>query len=91
MRRRSEAGADTPRRTRTATALPLAAALFSALALTGAAVYTVDRASCGPGQYVRHGSTIELVGGCVDGTELDQLRTTPRTSGSGTADDNYRP
>ncbi|MBK1785621.1 hypothetical protein [Prauserella cavernicola] len=51
--------------------VPLLAGLASALALTGAAVYTVGQANCGdPGRYIRHDNHIELVGGCVDGSEL---------------------
>ncbi|MEU6645805.1 hypothetical protein ABZ863_25090 [Saccharomonospora sp. NPDC046836] len=56
--------------------LPLLAGITSALALTGAAVYTVGQAGCvEPGQYVRHDNHIELVGGCVDGNHLPQKGT----------------
>lgn len=59
------------RATRSAGMLPVVLALTSAALLTGAAVYTVDRAGCvDPGQYIRHDNHIELVGGCVDGSEL---------------------
>lgn len=52
-------------------ALSVVAGLASALALAGAAVYTVEGATCGDGgQYVRHASHVELVGGCVTGTDL---------------------
>jgi hypothetical protein len=94
MRRRSERDGGSRRRaTRSAGALPLVAAITSALALTGAAVYTVDHATCGdPAQYIRHDNHIELVGGCVDGSELDQLGTTQsHTSGQIAEYNNYRP
>jgi hypothetical protein len=59
------------RATRSTGVLPLVAAITSAVALTGAAFYTVEQAGCGsPGQYIRHDDHIELVGGCVDGSEL---------------------
>ena len=52
--------ADTARRaraTRSAGLLPLVIGLASAAALTGAAYFTVDSASCGaPAQYIRHDS-----------------------------------
>ncbi|WP_020664897.1 hypothetical protein [Amycolatopsis benzoatilytica] len=51
--------------------LPLAAGVLSAVALTGAAFATVEAAGCtGPAQYIRHDNHVELVGGCVDSTEL---------------------
>ncbi|GAA1027426.1 MULTISPECIES: hypothetical protein [Amycolatopsis] len=57
--------------------LPLAAGILSAVALTGAAFATVEAAACtGPAQYIRHDNHIELVGGCVNGTEL------PATTGT---------
>jgi hypothetical protein len=59
------------RGTRSAGALPLVAGILSAVALTGAAFYTVDQASCSdPAQYIRHDNHVELVGGCVDSGEL---------------------
>ncbi|WP_236789299.1 hypothetical protein [Amycolatopsis sp. GM8] len=77
MRRRNEADGTTRRASRSAGVLPLAAAITSALALTGAAFYTVDRAACtDPAQYIRHDNHLELVGGCVDQTKLDQMRST---------------
>lgn len=95
MRRRDETGGGEGRRTsRSAGVLPLVAAVTSALALTGAAFYTVQTANaCGqPGQYVRHDNQFELVGGCVDNTDLAGLPAAPAHS----ADDtdgyhNYRP
>jgi hypothetical protein len=79
MRRRNDSDGGSGRRaTRSAGVLPLVAAVTSALALTGAAFYTVDRANCGaPGQYVHHDNRIELVGGCVDPSDLPNLPTAP--------------
>lgn len=92
MRRRSgTADGDSRRALRSAGVLPLVAAVTSALALTGAAFYTVDRAACGdPAQYIRHDNHVELVGGCVDSSDLAQLRTQTHSSGQIT-DDSYRP
>ncbi|WP_199432546.1 hypothetical protein [Qaidamihabitans albus] len=54
----------------------LVAGVASALALTGAAFYTVEQATCAdPGQYVRHDNHVELVGGCFDGADLPQTTT----------------
>ncbi|EHR52643.1 hypothetical protein SacmaDRAFT_4458 [Saccharomonospora marina XMU15] len=76
--------------------LSLLAALTSALALTGAAVYTVGQAACEPGQYIRHDSHVELVGGCVDGEQLRRagVGQAPGNGSTGTAGashSNYRP
>lgn len=93
MRRRNDtdSGAGRPA-TRSAGTLPLVAALTSALALTGAAFYTVDRAGCGnPGQYVRQGNRIELVGGCVDASTLSGVTLPPNQSGNNAEYHNYRP
>ena len=69
------------RATRSAGLVPLVIGLASAAALTGAAYITVDSASCGsPAQYIRHDSHVELVGGCVDGSQLPA--TGPARSGS---------
>jgi hypothetical protein len=77
------------RATRSAGLLPLVIGVASAAALTGAAYFTVDSASCGaPAQYIRTDSHVELVGGCVDGSELPAAGT-PRTGGL--AHTNYRP
>ncbi|GLY64401.1 hypothetical protein [Amycolatopsis taiwanensis] len=92
MRRRNDtdSGGGRPA-TRSAGTLPLVAAVASALALTGAAFYTVDRAGCAePGQYVRHGNRIELVGGCVDASTLSGVATPPPHQ-PGQNPDNYRP
>ncbi|MEV4057470.1 hypothetical protein AB0J55_40230 [Amycolatopsis sp. NPDC049688] len=63
------------RATRSAGLLPLVIGVASAAALTGAAYLTVDSASCGaPAQYIRHDSHVELVGGCVDGSNLPVTR-----------------
>ena len=82
------------RATRAAGALPLIAGVASALALTGAAFYTVEYAGCGePGQYIRHDSHIELVGSCVAGAKLPAVDPTRNQRGpadvAGTS--NYRP
>jgi hypothetical protein len=59
------------RTTRAAGILPLVVAITSAVGLTGAAFYTVNQASCAdPAQYIRHDNHVELVGGCVDSSEL---------------------
>jgi hypothetical protein len=94
MSRRNETDGGTRRRaTRSAGALPLVAGITSALALTGAAFYTVDRATCGdPGQYIRHDNHVELVGGCVDSSELSGMETTkPNAFGQIAEYNNYRP
>ncbi|HKS44660.1 MAG TPA: hypothetical protein VJT49_06005 [Amycolatopsis sp.] len=94
MRRRNETDDGSGRRaTRSAGALPLVAAVTSALALTGAAFYTVDRTGCGePSQYVRHDNRVELVGGCVDASQLSGLQSVPHSSGQVTEySTNYRP
>ena len=76
------------RATRSAGLLPLVIGLASAAALTGAAYFTVDNASCGPAQYIRHDSHVELVGGCVDGSSLPAA-VTPKTGG--VVHGNYNP
>jgi hypothetical protein len=66
------------RATRSTGLLPLVAAITSAVALTGAAFYTVDRAGCeDPAQYIRHDNHVELVGGCVDTAELPSVQPGP--------------
>ena len=79
------------RRTRSAGVLPIVAAVTSALALTGAAFFTVDSATCGDPQYIRHDDHVELVGGCVNGSELDQLRVSTHSSGQNAEFNNFRP
>lgn len=90
MRRRNGQDGEA-RRTRSTGVLPIVAAVTSALALTGAAFYTVDRAACGDAQYIRHDDHVELVGGCVSGSELDQLRVTTHSGGQNAEFNNYRP
>ncbi|MEV6897298.1 hypothetical protein [Amycolatopsis sp. NPDC051372] len=59
------------RATRSAGVLPVVLGVASAVALTGAAYFTVDAAGCGAHpQYIRHDNHVELVGGCIDGSEL---------------------
>lgn len=83
------------RATRSAGMLPVVLAITSAALLTGAAVYTVDRAGCGDaGQYIRHDNHIELVGGCVDGSELPaapQGTSHEADAKTGVQPSNYRP
>ncbi|MGW4130112.1 hypothetical protein [Amycolatopsis japonica] len=83
------------RATRSAGLLPVVLALTSAALLTGAAVYTVDRAGCvDPGQYIRHDNHIELVGGCVDGSELPaapQGTSHEADAKTGVTPSNFRP
>jgi hypothetical protein len=77
------------RATRSAGLVPLVVGLASAAALTGAAYITVDSASCGsPAQYIRHDSHVELVGGCVDGSDLPATGT-PKAGG--VVHGNYNP
>lgn len=72
--------------------LPVVAGVVSALALTGAAVYTVGQASCGDGgQYIRHDNHVELKGSCVDGSELPMIGDgTVRAKVPGTSHSDYR-
>lgn len=95
MRRRDETdGGNGRRASRSAGVLPLVAAVTSALALTGAAFYTVQSATnCGqPGQYVRHDNQVELVGGCLDNSDLSGLPSAPaHSSGETDSYHNYRP
>jgi|GEM_PF-2696102 len=50
---------------------PIVATVAAAALLTGAAVYTVQRAGCDdPGHYERNGETVELVGGCLQPGDL---------------------
>lgn len=83
------------RATRSAGMLPVVLAITSAALLTGAAVYTVDRAGCGDaGQYIRHDNHIELVGGCVDSSELPaapQGTSHEADAKTGVQPSNYRP
>lgn len=59
------------RATRATGGVSVLVGVASAVALTGAAFFTVEQATCGdPGTYIRHADHVELVGGCVDGSEL---------------------
>ncbi len=75
--------------------MPLVAAVISAAALTGAAFYTVEQATCGdPAQYIRHDDHVELIGGCVRGSELPQVNAPNQDFGASLpaeAHHNYRP
>ncbi|SDG77816.1 hypothetical protein SAMN05216553_111193 [Lentzea fradiae] len=56
---------------RVAAVVPLLAAVTTAVALTGAAFFTVAHAGCDEaGRFVRTGGSIEFVGGCVNGADL---------------------
>jgi hypothetical protein len=56
---------------RVAGVLPLVGAVTAAVALTGAAVFTVSQAGCAdPGHYEQRDGVVQLVGGCVDRAEL---------------------
>lgn len=50
---------------------PLVGAVATAVALTGAAFFTVAHADCGDaGRFVERDGVVEFVGGCVDGRDL---------------------
>ncbi|RKT52558.1 hypothetical protein [Saccharothrix australiensis] len=57
---------------RRATAVvPLVGAVATAVALTGAAFFTVAHAGCAEtGRFVERDGVVEFVGGCVDGRDL---------------------
>jgi len=56
---------------RRAALAPVVATLAAAALLSGAAVFTVERAGCDdPGRYVHTGDTVELVGGCLEPGDL---------------------
>ncbi|WP_158842414.1 hypothetical protein [Saccharothrix deserti] len=51
--------------------LPLVGAVATAVALTGAAFFTVAHAGCAEtGRFVDRDGVVEFVGGCVDGQDL---------------------
>ncbi|MFE2755155.1 hypothetical protein ACFXGA_24450 [Actinosynnema sp. NPDC059335] len=51
--------------------LPLVGAVATAVALTGAAFFTVAHAGCSdPGRFVDRDGAVQFVGGCVDGQDL---------------------
>lgn len=59
------------RATRATGGVSMLVGVASAVALTGAAFFTVQQATCADaGTYIRHADHVELVGGCVDGSEL---------------------
>lgn len=79
---------------RSAGVLPLVAGVVSAVALTGAAVYTVSEAQCDPGRYVRDGHRMTLVGSCVTGAELREAgigHGHGRTDSTGTSPSDFHP
>jgi hypothetical protein len=56
---------------RVAAVLPLVGAVVTAVALTGAAFFTVAQAGChDSGHFEQHNGTLQFVGGCVDGQQL---------------------
>ncbi|OQO92473.1 hypothetical protein [Saccharomonospora piscinae] len=80
---------------RSAGVMPLLAGVVSALALTGAAVYTVTEAQCDSGHYLTGGQHATLVGSCVTGAELEEAgvgadRDRPGTTAD-TSPSNLRP
>ncbi|MBB5956277.1 hypothetical protein FHS29_002863 [Saccharothrix tamanrassetensis] len=51
--------------------VPLVGAVATAVALTGAAFFTVAHAGCADtGRFVERDGVVEFVGGCVDGQDL---------------------
>ncbi|MBP2476360.1 hypothetical protein JOF53_005232 [Crossiella equi] len=59
------------RAVRSSGVLPLVAAVSTAVALTGAAVFTVVRVGCqDPAEYKTHNGVVELIGGCVEKDDL---------------------
>lgn len=73
---------------------PVVAGIVSALALTGAAVFTVGQAACGDqGQYIRHADHVEFVGGCIQGEDLPGVSPGDRQGPADHTDEprNYRP
>ncbi|MGH3449216.1 MAG: hypothetical protein ACRDQW_00505 [Haloechinothrix sp.] len=71
------------RATRVAGGVPLLVGVASAMALTGAAFFTVAQAACGePGSYIRHDTHVALLGGCVDPTDVPGSEPTHREQGS---------
>jgi hypothetical protein len=62
---------------RAAGVIPLFSALAAAAALAGVAVFSASSAGCAsPGQYVQRDGYVELVGGCVDQSELPPAQPT---------------
>ncbi len=78
--------------TRVAGGVGLLAAIVSAAALTGAAFFTVNQASCGDqATYLRHDGQIHLVGGCVDPAELPAAPAEKPERNSGAESGFYQP
>lgn len=79
--------------TRVAGAMPLLLGLASAVALTGAAFFTVHQAGCAqPGSYIRHDHHVELIGGCLDPAELPgKPATRDETAGQPDQTGHHRP
>ncbi|MGH3861401.1 hypothetical protein [Actinokineospora sp.] len=68
--------------------------MASAVALTGAAFFTVQQATCAdPGSYIRHDDHVELVGGCVDPADVPGSKPAARDEGPRFDDETgrYRP
>jgi hypothetical protein len=64
--------------TRAAGMVPLVGALAAAAALAGVAVFSASSAGCAsPGQYVQRDGYVELVGGCVDSSDLPPAQPKP--------------
>jgi hypothetical protein len=58
--------------------VPLVGALAAAAALAGVAVFSASSAGCAsPGQYVQRDGYVELVGGCVDSSDLPPAQPKP--------------
>jgi hypothetical protein len=72
------------RLTLSAGTFPLVAGIAAATALSGAAIFTVSRSGCdSPGVYWPHDGIVELVGGCLNHSDLPALpdRQTQRPLG----------
>lgn len=81
------------RATKVAGGFSLLVGVASAVALTGAAFFTVQLSGCGePGSYIRHDNHVELVGGCVDPAEVPGVEHAPeRAPGAEDESGRYRP
>jgi hypothetical protein len=70
--------------TRAAGMVPLVGALAAAAALAGVAVFSASSAGCAsPGQYVQREGYVELVGGCVDSSDLPPVQPKPPAAPKG--------
>lgn len=64
-------------------ATALFGAVGSAVALTGAAFFTVQHATCDdPGMYVRYDSHVELIRGCVDPAKVPEAPRPQQETGA---------